>query len=881
MLGTPTSASVVGPGWNGADIAPIRSTIRKADSRCMSPDRDDPHGDARAGEQQLRLALRIARMITWEWNIATGELRPSRELEAILAPPPGGSGHTIQALLDLIHPDDLDRVWDAIQRAIQEQGSLATEFRVVLPDGKTRWWSSGAEVVRDESGQQAWRIGVAWDITERKEAEERLRETEQRFRTLVEQLPVASYVEQLDEESPMMYVSPQIADLVGYTAEEWVADPTFFARAVHPEDRERALAGFRSMHESGEAFDCEYRLVARDGRVVWVHDAAVIVRDQAGQPTRRIGVAWDITERRQAEERLRETEQRFRTLVEQLPLASYVEQLDGESATYVSPQIADLVGYTAEEWVADPTFFARVLHPEDRERVLAGFRSMHESGEAFGCEYRLVARDGRVVWVHDAAAIVRDQAGQPLFAQGYMIDISERKEAEQALQASRQRLHEQMEEMEHQALHDGLTDLPNRTLFRDRVEQLLRQGRRDGSGFAVMLLDLDRFKEVNDTLGHQSGDLLLREVAVRLRRALRTNDTVARLGGDEFGVLAPGLSAASAARALAEKLRHELGQPAVVGGLTIEVEASVGIAIFPEHGDDVETLLRHADISMYVSKNTHVPMVYAAAYDRHSRARLALVSDLRHAIDSDELVVHYQPQADTTTGEVHKVEALVRWQHPEHGLLGPDEFIPLAERTGLIRALTNYVLDTALGQCRAWRDEGRVLAVAVNITGRELMDMRFPDEVADLLAKWQVKPALLELEITESTVMTDLPRARHVLARLSGLGIRLAVDDFGSGHSSLGYLKRLPFKVLKIDKSFVQNMAEDLGDEAIVRSAIDLGHSLGLEIVAEGVETEEARRRLQELGCDTLQGYHLGRPQLARAFHETAPQYPEHDQQLL
>jgi diguanylate cyclase (GGDEF)-like protein/PAS domain S-box-containing protein len=752
MLGTPTSASVVGPGWNGADIAPIRSTIRKADSRCMSPDRDDPHGDARAGEQQLRLALRIARMITWEWNIATGELRPSRELEAILAPPPGGSGHTIQALLDLIHPDDLDRVWDAIQRAIQEQGSLATEFRVVLPDGKTRWWSSGAEVVRDESGQQAWRIGVAWDITERKEAEERLRETEQRFRTLVEQLPLASYVEQLDGESPMMYVSPQIADLVGYTAEEWVADPTFFARAVHPEDRERALAGFRSMHESGEAFDCEYRLVARDGRVVWVHDAA---------------------------------------------------------------------------------------------------------------------------------AIVRDQAGQPLFAQGYMIDISERKEAEQALQASRQRLHEQMEEMEHQALHDGLTDLPNRTLFRDRVEQLLLQGRRDGSGFAVMLLDLDRFKEVNDTLGHQSGDLLLREVAVRLRRALRTNDTVARLGGDEFGVLAPGLSAASAARALAEKLRHELGQPAVVGGLTIEVEASVGIAIFPEHGDDVETLLRHADISMYVSKNTHVPMVYAAAYDRHSRARLALVSDLRHAIDSDELVVHYQPQADTTTGEVHKVEALVRWQHPEHGLLGPDEFIPLAERTGLIRALTNYVLDTALGQCRAWRDEGRVLAVAVNITGRELMDMRFPDEVAELLAKWQVKPALLELEITESTVMTDLPRARHVLARLSGLGIRLAVDDFGSGHSSLGYLKRLPFKVLKIDKSFVQNMAEDLGDEAIVRSAIDLGHSLGLEIVAEGVETEEARRRLQELGCDTLQGYHLGRPQLARAFHETAPQYPEHDQQLL
>ena len=717
----------------------------------MSPDRDDSRGDAQASDQQLRLALQIARMVTWEWNIPTGELRPSRELEAILGSPPGGSGHTIQALLDLIHPDDLDRVWDAIQRAVREQGSLATEFRIVLPDGKTRWWSSGGEVIREG----------------------------------------------------------------------------------------------------------------------------------AGQPTRRIGVAWDITERKEAEERLRKTEQRFRTLVEQLPLASYVEQLDEESATYVSPQIADLVGYTAEEWVADRTFFARVLHPEDRERVLGGFRSMHESGESFECEYRLIAHDGRVVWIHDAAVVVRDQTGQPRYAQGYMIDISERKRAEQALQASRERLHEQMERMEHQALHDGLTDLPNRTLFRDRVEQLLLRGRREGSGFAVMLLDLDRFKEVNDTLGHQCGDLLLQEVAVRLRRALRTSDTVARLGGDEFAVLGPGVSYASAARALADKLRDELGQPAVVGGLTIEVEASVGIAIFPEHGDDVETLMRHADVSMYVSKNTHVPMVYAATHDHHSLARLALVGDLRHAIDGDELVVHYQPQADTTTGEVRKVEALVRWQHPEHGLLGPDQFIPLAERTGLIRALTTYVLDTALGQCRAWRDEGRVLAVAVNITGRELMDMRFPDEVAELLTKWQVEPALLELEVTESTVMTDAPRAGNVLARLSGLGIRLAVDDFGSGQSSLGYLKRLPFNVLKIDKSFVQNMAEDLGDEAIVRSAIDLGHSLGLEIVAEGVETEEARRRLQELGCDTLQGYHLGRPQLAHAFHDILPQDPEHDEQLL
>jgi predicted signal transduction protein with EAL and GGDEF domain len=359
-----------------------------------------------------------------------------------------------------------------------------------------------------------------------------------------------------------------------------------------------------------------------------------------------------------------------------------------------------------------------------------------------------------------------------------------------------------------------------------------------------------------------------------LHRTLRESDTVARLGGDEFGVVAQGLSDSAAARVLADKIRSELAQPVVVGGLTIEVEASVGIAIYPEHGDDVETLIRHADVSMYVSKNTHTPIVYAAAYDHHSLARLALVGELRQALETNELIVHYQPETDTATGDVHKVEALVRWQHPEHGLLNPDQFIPLAEQTGLIRELTRYVLDAALGQCHAWRAEGRELGVAVNITGRELVDLRFPDEVAELLSKWRIEPAQLELEITESTIMTDPPRARAVLARLNELGVRLAIDDFGSGNSSLGYLRRLPISVLKIDRSFVQKMVADSSDAALVRSAIDLGHNLGLEVVAEGVETEEAQRHLEKLGCDTLQGYHLGRPQLASSL--TSIGYAQH-----
>ena len=647
---------------------------------------------------------------------------------------------------------------------------------------------------------------------------------------------------------------------------------------VHPDDAARVRETLLRAAETETGFEIEYRIVLPDGTIRRRTAAADVFRDATGQATHIVGVGRDVEDRKAAEdagERLRQVEERYRTLVEQLPLASYLEGLDEESAMYMSPQIADLVGYTAEEWVSDPSFFAMVLHPDDRDRVLADFAAMHETGEPLECEYRLLARDGSLVWIHDAAVVVRDEAGVPRYAQGYMIDISERKRNEEALRRSQETLKEQMRETQHQALHDALTGLANRTLFQDRAGQALRLAKRNGSGFAVMLLDLDRFKEINDTLGHASGDRLLCEIAGRLHRALRESDTVARLGGDEFGVIAPQLSDGFSARALAEKLHEAIAEPVLVGGLTIEIEASVGIAIYPDHGEDVETLIRHADVSMYVSKDTHTPVVYAADYDHHSRARLALIGELRRAIANRELVVHYQPQATAGTGDVRMVEALVRWQHPEHGLLGPDEFIPLAEQTGLIRKLTLYVLDTALAQCRAWNSEGRRLGVAVNITGRELVDLRFPDEVRKLLSKWAIQPGQLELEVTESTIMADPPSARAVITRLSELGVTLAIDDFGSGQSSLGYLTQLPISVLKIDKSFVLRMAENPNDAAIVRAAIDLGHNLSLEVIAEGVETEELKRRLEALGCDTLQGYCVGRPQPAADLGSIGHPLPE------
>ncbi len=423
------------------------------------------------------------------------------------------------------------------------------------------------------------------------------------------------------------------------------------------------------------------------------------------------------------------------------------------------------------------------------------------------------------------------------------------------------KLRRQAEENRHQALHDDLTDLPNRSLFRDRVQQALRAAERDETCAAVMLIDLDRFKDVNDTLGHQSGDRLLRELGPRVGSTLRASDTVARLGGDEFAVLLPQVQDAAGAVLVADKLRETLARPFAIDELVLEVEASVGIALFPEHGSDVDTLLQHADVAMYRAKEAHAGIeLYALEHDHYSPSRLALVGELRHAIANGELILYYQPKAYLRSGEVSRVEALVRWEHPKRGLLTPAEFIPRAEQIGLMRPLTLYVLERALRQCRAWQEERLELAVAVNLSARDLLDLELPDKVAALLKTSGVDPGLLEVEITESTILADPLRARAVLLRLSELGVRIAIDDFGSGYSSLGYLKRLPVDVLKIDKSFVVDMESDDNDATIVRSTIDLGHNLGLEVVAEGVESEEIWNDLARLGCDIAQGYYLGRP---------------------
>ena len=415
--------------------------------------------------------------------------------------------------------------------------------------------------------------------------------------------------------------------------------------------------------------------------------------------------------------------------------------------------------------------------------------------------------------------------------------------------------------LQHQALHDGLTGLPNRTLLGDRTSQAIRLADRELVPAALLLIDLDRFKEINDTLGHHYGDQLLVQVGQRLQATLRKVDTVARLGGDEFVVLLPRIASSEGAVAVANKLQAGLQEPFTLDGLALEVEASIGLALYPEHGSTPEELLQRADIAMYAAKETHAGfMLFDPKLDQHSPKRLALLGELRRAIEDQQLILHYQPKVDAHTGQLLGVEALVRWQHPTHGLVPPDEFIPLAERTGLITPLTHYVLEAALRQCRAWQLAGQEIPVAVNVSARRLLDLGFPDEVATLLASCQVPAQLLVIELTESTIMTDPIHATEILGRLDQMGVQLAIDDFGTGYSSMAYLKNLPVHELKVDRSFVAHMTSNSSDAVIVHSTVELGRNLGLRVVAEGVEDSLTLDHLDLLGCHAVQGYHISRP---------------------
>ena len=429
---------------------------------------------------------------------------------------------------------------------------------------------------------------------------------------------------------------------------------------------------------------------------------------------------------------------------------------------------------------------------------------------------------------------------------GIVRDITERKRAE--------------DQLTYQATHDLLTGLPNRTLLQRHMEQAIASSRDQDASFALLLLDLDRFKEINDTFGHHYGDTILQQVSPHLLGAVRESDTVARLGGDEFGICLPCADRATANQ-IAERILASLKQPILVDGLAFDASISIGIALYPEHGQDIVTLMQRADVAMYKAKRAQIGQaVYSVDQADYTPRRLALISELRQGIEDNQLLLHYQPKIDLKTMRVSGVEALTRWQHPREGLLPPAEFIPLAEHTGLIKPLGLWALHTALLQCQAWHRLGVNLNVAVNLAPQSLQDEQLEESILTLLKSSDALSQWLTLEVTERAVMTNPARAKAILSRLHEIGVRISIDDFGTGYSSLAYLTEFPVDEVKVDQSFVKEMVVNERDACIVRAVIDLGHNLGLRVVAEGVEDRASLELLASWGCDLAQGFYISRP---------------------
>ncbi len=521
-----------------------------------------------------------------------------------------------------------------------------------------------------------------------------------------------------------------------------------------------------------------------------------------------------------------------------------------EDRAFFSPRMLRILNIDAEStrFPAPLSVLLNAAHPDHRQNLKANLTNYLEGGHngLFSTEFRVAERHDRDRWVMLRGKVQHDERLRPVRMSGSLTDISESKR--------------QQAEIRYQALHDALTQLPNRLLLQDRLEQEIARSQPRRGPFALLMMDLDRFKEINDTLGHQIGDDILRQVAGRLKAVFRESDTIARLGGDEFAVLLPA-AGAGRAKHVAEKIRLALKRSFNINHHSFVIGASVGIAMYPEHGDTADTLFRHADVAMYHAKRVNAGSAfYNVDNDPHSLQRLSLEKDLSDAIESSALELCYQPKLDLRARMLVGAEALVRWVHPQRGPVPADEIIELAENTGLINNLTYWVIDEVLRQAASWAAEGFYLPIGVNLSVWNVQDAKFSWEIENKLTRWKVLPDQLEFEITESAMIADTKSVDGTLERLSTIGIKLAVDDFGTGFSSLAYLKRLPVQTVKIDKSFVQNMHADESDRSIVRSTIEMAHNLGLNVVAEGVETEETLQLLCDLGCDVAQGYYVSRP---------------------
>lgn len=647
---------------------------------------------------------------------------------------------------------------------------------------------------------------------------------------------------ELDINSGVLHWSDEIFRIFEINQKKFGASYESFLDTIHPEDRDKVNQAYTQSLATREPYEITHRLLMPDGRIKWVVEHCRTFYDDEDKPIRSVGAVQDITESKQAEETISLYASVFKQSGEAIIITDARNKI-----LAVNEAFHKLTGYSQEEVLGKNPFM--LVAPKDAPEAHQALWHIMDRKDFWQGEIISRHKDGHSYTIWLAITAVRGNWDKVSYYISSFTDISEHK-------AATDRIH-------YLAHHDTLTDLPNRLSLIDHLKQAIHSARRNKERIAVMFVDLDRFKTINDTLGHHVGDLLLVEVAQRLKSCTRSNDIVARLGGDEFVVVLPELESMDATFHVADKILHALGKSYLLNGHNIHSSPSIGIAFFPDDGDNVDDVMKNADVAMYhaKSKGRNNYQFFESSMNQATLERLELEHDMRIALEREEFVLHYQPKISADTLRVSGVEALVRWQHPRKGLIPPGTFIPLAEESGLMLPLGEWVLRTACHQLKLWQEQGMAdLQISVNLSARQFRQENLPMMVASVITEENMDPTLLELEITESMAMDDPQKTIESMNELRRIGVKLAIDDFGTGYSSISYLKQFPVDTLKLDRSYVKDVETDSGDAAICAATISLAHDLGLEVVAEGVETEKQYEYLKLLDCDKFQGYHFCKP---------------------
>jgi diguanylate cyclase (GGDEF)-like protein/PAS domain S-box-containing protein len=809
---------------------------------------DSGSGSQNVALTQWRLneAQRIAKIGSWTWDISTNKHWWSDELYRMLEVEPDTEERPYERFLAMVHPQDRPRLAKVRMRTFSGQDGDPADVRIRLPSGEERVIQARGCATLDAEGRPLVAHGTLQDITDQRVTQTALKLTELRYRETQRLARIGNW--EWDLTTGKSWWSDELYQILEEDPEQYPADFDGFLQRVHPADRADLQRRQSRIAMGPNAYMAsETRLILRSGKEKIVqHSVEVRVNDD-GQPTAVVGTILDITERRALEALVRDSEARYAGTVELAAVG--IAHVDPKGRLiWTNSSMHEILGYTKEE--LEQLTVWDISHPED-VHVTDHERALMHAGQldSLRTEKRYIRKDGAVIWVKISCAARRDANGALLYDISVVEDITPQKAAEARIQ--------------YLATHDALTGLPNRVLFTETLARSLEAARANDRQCALIFIDLDRFKIVNDSLGHDAGDQLLKEVAQRIRQSVGPSDVTARFGGDEFVVLLGQVSDRAVAAVAAGRILSALQDPVRIMNYDCRVTASIGIAMYPGDAAEAATLMKHADMAMYLAKQEgkNNCQFYSSVSAPMSVERIVLETHLTQALQRNEFSLQYQPKIAIATGKICGVEALLRWRNPQLGRVPPSAFIPVAEDTGLIVPIGKWVLKTACEQSAAWRRLGLpALGMAVNLSPRQFKDPALAQDVTETLRESGLEPQLLELEITEGMIMNSIDQAVQAATAIKKIGVRLAIDDFGTGYSSLSQLKRFPIDTLKIDRSFIRELPDNSEDMAITESIISLGKALGVNVVAEGVETAAQEAFLRTHGCDEIQGFLYGEP---------------------